>query len=162
MQKQFLDNEEAESSLYCKTIKFRFAPKLPNICIKQKCSMGVWSLRILYSLNLNGGLGVSPQRLATLGIYYQNNPFLGMFQLKFCLKTFGTCSLLYISVFKSSILAIILVEYLLFDPSAKKRPQIVQGAKKFQGNMSPPSSYFPRLWDTLSGATIIQQCFKRH
>jgi len=40
--------------------------------------------------------GVEPQRLAIWGIYYQNNLFLGMFQLKFCLKTFESCSLLYV------------------------------------------------------------------
>jgi len=61
--------------------------------------------------DLNGGLRASRQRLATLGIYYENNPFLGMFQLKFSLKSFETCSLLYISVLKCSILAIILFEY---------------------------------------------------
>jgi len=55
-------------------------------------------LHILYSLNLNGVWGASPQRLAILGIYYQNNSFLGMFQLKFCLKTFKTFSLSYIFV----------------------------------------------------------------
>jgi len=53
-------------------------------------------------------MGQSPQRLVIFwGIYYKNNPFLGMFQLKFCLKTFETCSLLYVSVLKCSILAII-------------------------------------------------------
>jgi len=109
-----------------KIIKFRFVPQLPSICINQKCSVGVWSLHIFYSLNLNGGLGASSQRFATLGIYYQNNPFLGIFQLKFCLKTFETCSLLYISVLKCSILAIILFEYLSVDPSAKRGPQIFQ------------------------------------
>jgi len=31
--------------------------------------------------------------LAIFGIYYQNNAFLGMFQLKFCLKTFKICLL---------------------------------------------------------------------
>jgi len=45
-----------------KIIKFRFAPKVPSFCIHQKCSMGVWSLHILYLLNLNGGFGASPQR----------------------------------------------------------------------------------------------------
>jgi len=42
-------------------------------------------------------------------IYYQTDPVLEMFQVKFCLKTFETCSLLYVSVFKCSILAIILL-----------------------------------------------------
>jgi len=55
-------------------------------------------------------LGMSPQPLMTLVIYYQNNLFLGMLQLKFCLKTFETYSLLSISVLKCSILAIILFE----------------------------------------------------
>jgi len=73
--------------------------------------MGIWSLHIFYSLNLNGGLGLSPQRLATLGMYYQNNLFLGMFQLKLCLNTFVTCSLSYVRVLKFSILAVILFEY---------------------------------------------------
>jgi len=48
--------------------KFRFTPKLPSICINQKYSMGVGSLHILYSLNLKGGLGSSPQHLETLEI----------------------------------------------------------------------------------------------
>jgi len=65
-----------------KIIKFRFAPKLPSFCINQKCSMEiVGTLHIVYSLNLNGGLRASPQRLATLGIYYQKNQLLGLFQL---------------------------------------------------------------------------------
>jgi len=71
-----------------KIIKFRFAPKLSSLCINQKCSIGVGPLHILYSLNLNGGLGASHKRLATLRICCQNNPFLDMFQLKFRLKTF--------------------------------------------------------------------------
>jgi len=49
-----------------KIIKFYFAPKLPSICINQKCSNEVGSLHILYSLKLNDGLGASPQRLTTL------------------------------------------------------------------------------------------------
>jgi len=32
------------------------------------------------------------RRLVILGIYNQNNPFLGIFQLKVYLKTFQTCS----------------------------------------------------------------------
>jgi len=63
-----------------------------------------------FSEMIAGGKGVW-QRLAILGIYYQNNSFLGMFQLKFCLKTFETYSLLYVSVLKCSILAIILFKY---------------------------------------------------
>jgi len=53
----------------------------------------------LKSINLNrdlevkpsearGSGGRAPSALEFLGIYYQNNSFLGMFQLKFCLKTF--------------------------------------------------------------------------
>jgi len=59
-----------DQKIQYKIIKFRFALKLPSICINQKCSIGVGSLHILYSLNPNGDLGASPQRLATLGIYY--------------------------------------------------------------------------------------------
>jgi len=94
-----------------------------------KMSMGVWSLHIIYSLNLIGGLGAP-----TLGIYYQNNPFFSMFQLKFCLKTFETCcSLLYISVLKCSILAIILFEYLLLDPSVKRGLKLFRRLKNSRG-----------------------------
>jgi len=95
-----------------------------KFCFAQNCQAsaspsnfsGIRVLHIL-SFNLNeaaGGKvvwGRNPQRLAFLGIYYQNNPFLGKFQLKFCLKTFETCSLLYVSVLKCSILAIILFKY---------------------------------------------------
>jgi len=53
--------------------KFYFAPKWPSICFNQKCSIWVGSLHILYSLNLNGGLGVRPPAvgvaLAIWGIY---------------------------------------------------------------------------------------------
>jgi len=56
--------------------------------------------------------GRSLQCLAIFEIFYQNNPFLGMFQLKFCLKTFETYILLYVSsVFQCSILATILFKY---------------------------------------------------
>jgi len=51
---------------------------------------------------------LNSKRLAILGIYYQNNPFLGMFQLKFYIETFEACSLLYVSDLKCSILAIAL------------------------------------------------------
>jgi len=67
------------------------------------------------------GSGASLQCLATLRIYYQNNPFLGMFQLKFGLNTYETCSLLYVCVFKFSILAWASAEVLL-DTSAKRGP----------------------------------------
>jgi len=54
LQKRDLDKEETKKN---KIIKFRFAPKFLSICIYEKCSMGVESLHILYSLNLNGDLG---------------------------------------------------------------------------------------------------------
>jgi len=61
-------------------IKFRFVPKLPSICINQKCSMGVGSLHILYSLNLNGIWGRAPSGWRIRGyLGYQNNLFLGTF-----------------------------------------------------------------------------------
>jgi len=59
--------------------KFRFAPKLPIICIYQKCSMGVGLLHILKSRNLNGVWGQYPQNLTIIGINYQSNQFLSMF-----------------------------------------------------------------------------------
>jgi len=69
-------------------------------------------LHILLSFYLDGGLGGgAPGVRRFWGINYQNNPFLGMFQLKFCLKTFETCSLLCVSVLKCRILAIILFKY---------------------------------------------------
>jgi len=50
--------------------------------------------------------------LAIFEIYYQHNLFLGIFQLKFCLKTVEICLLLYVSsVLQYSILAIILFKY---------------------------------------------------
>jgi len=101
-----------------------------------------------------------PQRLATLRIYCQNNPFLVMFQLKFCLKIFETCSLLYVSVLKCSILAIILFEYLLLDPSVKKRPKLSRGLKILE--VHEPSAPYFRTYGPPSGVTLIQQCFKCH
>jgi len=83
--------------------------------------------------------GRNPQRLAILGFYYKNNPFLGMFQLKFNLNTFVNHSIFYVCVLKCSILAIILFEYLLLDPNAW-REQIVQE------ECGLPAHYFPRLW----------------
>jgi len=56
-------------------------------------------LLIIYLFNISGVLGADPQRLAISWIYYQNNRFLGMFQLKFCLNTFETCLLYVSSVF---------------------------------------------------------------
>jgi len=61
--------------------------------------MRVWG----QSPQLPEGLGAEPQRLAILGIYYQNNPFLGMFQLKFCPKIFETCLIVYVSVLKCTV-----------------------------------------------------------
>jgi len=91
--------------------------------------MGVGCLYILNLLNLN--------ELATLEIYYQNNPFLYMVQLKFCLNTFETCSLMYVCVPIFSILAIILFEYMLLDPSAKRGPILSRGLQNFRGARSP-------------------------
>jgi len=69
-------------------------------------------LHILWSFNINGALEANAggKGLAILGdllllgdfgefnsawqfgvTYYQNNPFLGMVQMKYCLKTFKTC-----------------------------------------------------------------------
>jgi len=42
----------------------------------------------------SGGGGGDASALGNFWVYYQNNALLGMFQLKFCLKTFETCSLL--------------------------------------------------------------------
>jgi len=70
-------------------------------------------LHILWLFIMSGDLGGKPPAAGgkevwrwslsawrVLGIYYQIKPFLGRFQLKFCLKTFETCSLLYITVLK--------------------------------------------------------------
>jgi len=74
--------------------------------------MGVWSLHILYSLNLNGGLGRAP----VFGYFgdilgYQNNPFLGMSQPKFCLKTYETCLLLLCYVYVSVLIFVSFLGY---------------------------------------------------
>jgi len=74
-----------------------------------------------------------------------------MFQLKFCLKIFETCSLLYVSVLKCSILAIILFEYLLLDPNAG-------GGQSVQWARGPLTS---RTYGLSLGVKFIQQCFKR-
>jgi len=84
------------------------------------------------SLFIESSLGAIPQRLATLGIHYQNNPFLGTFQLKFCLKTFETCRLL-----KCNILAIILFEYLVLDPSAKRGHKLSREVKNCTDAQAP-------------------------
>jgi len=124
--------------------------------------MGVGSLHIFYLLNLSGDLRASSQRLATLGIYYQNYPFFDMFQLKFFLNAFETCSLLYVCVLKFSILAIILFEYLLLDPSANQEgAQLVHGAKKFQRCTNPCTLILAPMGPP-SSVTLMQQCFKSH
>jgi len=61
-------------------------------------------LHILWSFNVNWGLGVNaggkgpgcgaPSAWRCWWIYYKNNPCLGMFQMKFCLKIFETCSII--------------------------------------------------------------------
>jgi len=68
---------------------------------------------MLLSFKLNGVLEADPPALDSFffWIYYQNNPFLGMFQLKLCPKTFENCLLLQASVLKSNILAIIFFQY---------------------------------------------------
>jgi len=58
----------------------------------------------------------STQRLAIGGIYFQNNPFLDMFQLKFCLKHsklvhYRTPPPKTFEILKCNILAIILFKY---------------------------------------------------
>jgi len=46
------------------------------------------------------GSGSEPPAFGNFGntVYYQYNPFLGMFQVKILLKAFETCSLFYVSV----------------------------------------------------------------
>jgi len=70
-----------------------------------------------HSLVIESKRGTESPAFGDFGDLLQNNPFLIMFQLKFCLKN-ETFLLLYISVLNCSILAIILFEYLLLDPSA--------------------------------------------
>jgi len=82
-----------------------------------------------------------------------------MSQLKFCLKTFETSSLLYVSVRKGYILAIILFEYLLLYPNAKRGPKLFRGRKNFKG----ARALYPLLssaYGLPSGVTFLQQCFK--
>jgi len=62
-----------------------------DIRAPQWCGNGFWTGRepksenIKYKLVIesNRWFGGSPQRLEIWGIYWKNNPFLGMFQLKF-------------------------------------------------------------------------------
>jgi len=85
-----------------------------------------------------------------------------MFQLKFYLNTFETyCSLLYFSVHKFSILAIVLFEYLLLDQRAKRWFKLSRGLK-ISGVHESPVPYFPRHVAPSCYVTLIQQCFKRH
>jgi len=81
---------EQEGDQKFKRIKFHFAPKLPSICINQKCSMGVESLHIFYSLNLNGSLGAKPPAFGDFGDILPKESIFRMFQMKFCLNTFET------------------------------------------------------------------------
>jgi len=67
----------------------------------------------------------------------------------------------YISVLKYSILAIILFEYLLLNPSAKRGIQIVQGTKIPEVHETPFLLLPPPL-GLPSGVALIQQYFKRH
>jgi len=55
-----------------------------------------------------------------------------MFQMKFCLKTFEPCSILFVSVLKCSILAIILFNISNLDASARGAKTVQGGRKKFQ------------------------------
>jgi len=64
--KRFLDRASGRK------YKFRFTPKFPSICIYQKYLMGVGSLHIFYSLNLNGGLEAVSSVFGYFG--YQNLP----------------------------------------------------------------------------------------
>jgi len=92
--------------------------------------MGVGSLHIFYLLNLNRGLGAEPPSVYRFWKYTAK----GMLQLKFCLKFLEICSLLYVSVIKCSILAIILFEHLLLDTSAREAPNCSrEKAKNFKG-----------------------------
>jgi len=123
VEKQFLDRKEIKQykiivSFCSKIAKHLYQPEMFN---------GRRILAHLYSLHLNEGLRASPRLLAILGIYYQNKPFLGMFQLKFCLNSFETCLLLFVCILKFSILAIILFKYLLLDPSVKSGPNCPGG-----------------------------------
>jgi len=106
-----------------KIIKFHFYPKIAKHLHQPKIFNGsrVFAHSLFIESKREPAGGGEHSAFGDFGdVYYQNNPFLGMFQKKFCLKTFETCSLLFISVLKSSILAISLFEYLLLDPSAKR------------------------------------------
>jgi len=86
-----------------------FAPILPSICLNQKCSMVVGSFfahsSVIEFKRRSGGeapvLGELGDLLPKLSIFRH------VFQMKFCLKIFEICSLLYVSVLKCSILVII-------------------------------------------------------
>jgi len=67
-------------------------------------SLGAWSYTFYGHLTWTGVWRRTPEARGSGsgassdwrfgGIYYQNNPFLSMFQMKFCLKTFETCSII--------------------------------------------------------------------
>jgi len=89
-------------SEYGKKYMFRFTQHMHRPVISIKVGSCTFSSHLTWTNPPAArGKGVwrrSFQRLAILGDLLPNNPFLGMFQLKFCLKTFKTCSLFYISV----------------------------------------------------------------
>jgi len=64
--------------------------------------------------------------------------------MKFCLKTFETCLLLYVSVLECSILAISLFKYEELHPSARRGKDGPGEERKKPGGQLLP--YFPRLW----------------
>jgi len=107
-QKRFLYREGIKKY---KIIKFRFAPKLPRFSINKKCSMGVWSLHILYSINLNGSLGANPS-VWQLWRYTTKESIFRHVSAEILPKKFlETCLLLNVRVLKFSILTIILFEH---------------------------------------------------
>jgi len=66
-----------------------FCPQTAKHLHQSVISMGVGPFAFSSHLTCMGICGRSPQRLAIWGDLLQNNPFLGMFQLKFCLKKLG-------------------------------------------------------------------------
>jgi len=89
-QKRFLDRG-AENIIY----NYRFAQKLLSIfAIIKNVQWELWPCTFSSFFSLEQGSGAKLQRKGVwgrssstiLGIFYLNNPFLDMFQLKFCLK----------------------------------------------------------------------------